>query len=101
MAEVLAPGLEALAGAAAPRQSDMVPNVVIPTACAVGVIFAVILWQRVSKISMTGGSTFRSQNGREYLLVGGRGPRVQHCKGAGAVAGARRAPGGLPTADSC
>ena len=58
---------------------DLFPNVLIPSSAAVGVLFAVFLWQRVSKISMSGGSTFRSQNGREYLLVRvrwwGRGER--------------------------
>ena len=48
---------------------DLVPTVLIPSAAAVGVVFAVLLWQKVSQITLTPGSTFRSQNGREYLLV--------------------------------
>ena len=47
---------------------DIVPNVLIPASSAVGVLFAIFLYTRVSKISMGGGSVFRSQNGREYLL---------------------------------
>ena len=67
---------------------DLFPNVLIPSSAAVGVLFAVFLWQRVSKISMSGGSTFRSQNGREYLLVrewawGGGGSGAQGGRGGG------------------
>lgn len=47
---------------------DLVPTILIPSASAVGVLFAVFLWNRVAKIQLTGGSVFRSQNGREYLL---------------------------------
>jgi hypothetical protein len=45
----------------------LVPTILIPASAAVGVLFAIILWQRVSKIQMTGGSVFRSGD-RAYLL---------------------------------
>jgi hypothetical protein len=47
---------------------DLVPTVLIPTSAAVGVVFAIILWQRVSQIQMTGGSVISDGRGREYLL---------------------------------
>jgi hypothetical protein len=46
----------------------LVPTILIPASTVVGVIFAIFMWQRVSKISMSGGSVFRSENGRAYLL---------------------------------
>ena len=46
---------------------DLVPTILIPSACFVGVVFALILWQRVSKVQITGGSVFRSGD-RAYLL---------------------------------
>jgi hypothetical protein len=48
--------------------SDLWPNILIPTASAVGVIFALILWKRVANIKVAGGSVVSSQNGRSYLL---------------------------------
>ena len=47
---------------------DAVPTYGIPIAAILGVLFAIFLWQRVSKIRVGGESTVRSENGREYLL---------------------------------
>ena len=33
-----------------------------------GVVFALFLWHRVSKIRVGGGGALRAENGREYLL---------------------------------
>jgi len=54
--------------AAVSTMQDLVPTILIPASTVVGVLFAIILWKRVSQIQMTGGSVFRSENGRAYLL---------------------------------
>ena len=52
----------------APQFPDWVANAGIPGAALFGIIFALILWKRVSKIRVGGGAAVSSENGREYLL---------------------------------
>lgn len=40
----------------------------IPVIGFVGIVFAIFLWNTVSKIRVRGGGSLRSENGREYLL---------------------------------
>ena len=48
---------------------DSVATIGIPISAVAGVIFAIILWHRVSQIHVGGGSaSARSESGREYLL---------------------------------
>eukprot|EP00890_Picochlorum_soloecismus_P004594 jgi/Picsp_1/5135/NSC_02498-R1_vacuolar h+-translocating inorganic pyrophosphatase len=48
---------------------DSVATLGIPISAVAGVIFAIILWHRVSQIHVGGGSaSARSESGREYLL---------------------------------
>ena len=48
---------------------DSVATFGIPISAIAGVIFAIILWHRVSQIHVGGGSaSARSESGREYLL---------------------------------
>jgi hypothetical protein len=49
----------------------VVPLILIPGSCVLGVLFAIWLWGVVSKVHLVGGQVVRSQNGREYLLVRG------------------------------
>jgi len=49
---------------------DVTSHVLIPGACLLGIVFAVVLWQRVSKIQVAGGQVLRD---REYLLEEQRG----------------------------
>lgn len=46
---------------------DWIPTVGIPLSAVCGVVFAILLWYRVSLIHVRGGVT-RSGSGREYLL---------------------------------
>lgn len=46
---------------------DWIPTVTIPLSALAGVVFAVLLWYRVSLIQVRGGGV-RSGSGREYLL---------------------------------
>jgi inorganic pyrophosphatase len=43
------------------------PDVLVPTASAVGVLFAIFLWARVSNIKLTADGS-GATNGRAYLL---------------------------------
>jgi hypothetical protein len=88
---------------------DLVPTVLIPASTVVGVVFALILWQRVSQVQLTGGSVISDGRGREYLLEeeqrgedevrrrgpGARAPGRAICGLAGRPRqrGRRRAPG--------
>jgi hypothetical protein len=45
-----------------------VATLFIPFSAVVGIVFALILWKRVSEIRVGGGGAVRSENGREYLL---------------------------------
>jgi len=47
---------------------DWVATAGPPFAAVCGIIFAAILWKRVSEIRVGGGGALRSENGREYLL---------------------------------
>lgn len=48
---------------------DSVATLGIPISAIAGVVFAIILWHRVSQIHVGGGSaSARSESGREYLL---------------------------------
>ena len=50
-------------------QDPTVTLAVIPVACVLGIIFAIILWRTVAQIQLGGSkSVLHSQNGREYLL---------------------------------
>lgn len=48
--------------------SDGLVNFIIISSALAGVIFALFLWHRVSKIRVGGGGVRRAENGREYLL---------------------------------
>ena len=48
--------------------SDALVNFIIISSALSGVVFALFLWHRVSKIRVGGGGALRSENGREYLL---------------------------------
>lgn len=47
---------------------DWVATVGIPLSAVAGVIFAALLWYRVSLIRVRGGTVSSSETGREYLL---------------------------------
>lgn len=47
---------------------DGVVTVGIILSALTGVVFALFLWHRVSKIRVGGGGSLRAENGREYLL---------------------------------
>jgi hypothetical protein len=47
----------------------LVPTVLIPASTAVGVLFALILWQRVSKVKV--GAASSANGASEYLLEEG------------------------------
>ena len=49
--------------------TDMFVNLYIPISAAVGILFAIWLWVRVSAVKVRPtDSTQRTENGREYLL---------------------------------
>lgn len=43
-------------------------NVFIPACCIVGILWAAVLWKRVSAVKVSGGTPIRGNNGEEYLL---------------------------------
>lgn len=47
---------------------DWVPTVGIPLSAVCGVVFAIVLWYRVSLIQVRGGGARTGGSGREYLL---------------------------------
>ena len=48
----------------------LVPTILIPSSCAVGMLFAVFLWLKVAKVKVAGHTAAAAdgQNGRAYLL---------------------------------
>lgn len=53
--------------------SDSATHVIIPGSAVIGIIFAVFLWHRVSKIAVAGGQPVRTGGNRDYLLEENRG----------------------------
>jgi hypothetical protein len=58
----------ALSELATALSSDGLVNFIIIASALAGVVFALFLWHRVSKIRVGGGGALRAENGREYLL---------------------------------
>ena len=47
---------------------ELAVNLFLPISCLIGIVWAGILWKRVSSVKVSGGTPVRGNNGAEYLL---------------------------------